>query len=58
MTAKERQRMQRLEVENRVLREKLAQAMEINNRSIYEAVDMKIKLELIEIALRGNENGE
>ena len=53
MTAKERQRMQRLEIENKHLREELDRHREVGRKMLYEIVDMKTKLELIDIALHG-----
>ena len=53
MNSKERQKMQRLEIENRELREKLDHCQDVNRKMIYEIVDMKVKLELIDSALNG-----
>ncbi len=53
MTAKERQRMQRLEIENRELRAALEHHQDVGRKMLYEIVDMKAKLELIESALAG-----
>ena len=58
MNAKERQRMQRLEIENRELRASLEHVQDVNRKMLYELVDLKTKLELVDIALHGNENGE
>lgn len=53
MTAKERQRMQRLEIENRELRAALEQYQDVNRKMIYEIVDMRTKLEMVDRALHG-----
>lgn len=58
MTAKERQRMQRLEIENRELRQALEHNKDVNRKMLYEIVDLKAKLELVDLALHGHENGE
>lgn len=54
MTAKERQKMQRLEIENRELREQHAKNMRIYGDNLMEIIELKAKLELIELALRGD----
>lgn len=53
MTAKEQQRMQRLEIENRELREQNAKHARIYGDNLMEIIELKAKLELIESALRG-----
>lgn len=53
MTAKERQRMQRLEIENRELRQALEREQSVGRRMLYEIVDLKAKLELVRSALDG-----
>lgn len=55
MTAKERQRMQRLEIENRELRQALEHHQDVNRRMLYEIVDLKTKLELVDLALHGGD---
>ncbi len=55
MTAKERQRMQRLEIENRLLRERLEKSMDIYRDHATEIIEMRTKLELIDIALHGRD---
>lgn len=55
MTSKERQRMQRLEIENRELRAALEHQQEVGRKMLYEIVDMKTKLELIDTALHGGD---
>jgi len=55
MTAKERQRMQRLETENRELRERLERSMEIYRHQVWELVDLRTKLDLVRSALEGGE---
>ena len=54
MTAKERQKMQRLEIENRELREQHTKHMRIYGDNLMEIIELKAKLELIESALRGD----
>ena len=54
MTAKEKQRMERLEIENRELREKCDKHVEIYREQLYEIVEMRAKLELIESVLQGD----
>lgn len=54
MTAKERQRMQRLEIENRELRQALEHYQDVNRNMLYELVDLKAKLELVRSALDGD----
>lgn len=51
MTAKERQRMQRLEIENRELREHQAKSMRIYSDCILEIIELRAKLELIQSAI-------
>jgi predicted phosphodiesterase len=53
MTAKERQRLQRLEIENRELRAALEHHQDVNRKMIYEIVEMRAKLELVDLALHG-----
>lgn len=55
MTAKECQRMQRLEIENRELRAALEHQQDVGRRMLYEIVDLKAKLELVDLALHGGE---
>lgn len=55
MTAKERLRMQRLEIENRELRKALEHHQDVNRRMLYEFVEMKVKLELVDLALQGGD---
>lgn len=57
MTAKERQRMQRLEIENRELRSALDHHQDVNRRTLYELVDLKTKLQMVDLALHGDEAG-
>ncbi len=53
MTAKERQHMLRLEINNRELRAPLEHCQTVNINMLYELVDMKTKLALVEAALHG-----
>ena len=54
MTAKERQRMQRLEIENRLLRERASTDMDVVRNNIIEIIELKATLELVKIALEGH----
>lgn len=58
MTAKERQRMQRIEIENRELRAALNHHQDVGRKMLWEIVELKTKLELIDLALHGHENGD
>lgn len=51
MTAKEQQRMHRLEIENRELREKISKHMRVYGDQLVRICEMKAKLELIDSAL-------
>ena len=55
MTAKEAQRMQRLEAENRELREKVITHIRVYGEALVEIVEMRAKLELIASALHGGD---
>ena len=55
MTAKERQQMQRLEIENEKLRRRVSEDMRIYGDCLIEIIELKTKLELIESAMRGGE---
>ena len=55
MTAKERQRMQRLEIENRELRNKIANHMRVYGDMLVELAEMRAKLELVDCALHDDE---
>ena len=44
MTAKEHQRMQRLEIENRELRAALEHHRDVNRKMLYEVVELRTKL--------------
>ena len=55
MTAKEQQKLRRLEIENRELREKLDKNFQIYRDQLYLIVEMRAKLELIDLALHGSE---
>jgi hypothetical protein len=54
MTAKERQQMQRLEIENRELRERVAKDAEVWRDQALELIDLRAKLELVALAIRGD----
>lgn len=54
MTAKEQQRMARLEIENRELRDQLSRHMEIYRNQLFEIVELRTKLELVEMAIGGS----
>lgn len=53
MTAKERQQMQRLEIENRELRHEIAKHMRIYGDNLVVIIELRAKLELVASALRG-----
>jgi len=55
MTAKERQRMQRLEAENRMLRERVSMDMNVYSNNLIEIIEMKATIELIKTAIEGYE---
>lgn len=55
MTAKELQKMHRLEIENRELREKISHHMRIYGDQLVTICEMRAKLELIDSALHGGE---
>ena len=55
MTAKERQKLQRLEIENRELRHALDHSQDVGRKMLYEIVDLRTKLELVDLALHGGE---
>jgi hypothetical protein len=55
MTAKERQKMQRLEIENRELRQALNHSQDVGRKMLYEIVDLRAKLELVDLAIHGEE---
>ena len=55
MTAKEQQRMQRLEIENRELRNSHKNHTRIYGDNLMEIIKLKANLELIESALRGGD---
>lgn len=55
MTAKERQRMQRLEAENRELRERVAKDAEVWRDQALELIDLRARLDLVRSALEGGE---
>ena len=54
MTAKEAQRMKRLEIENRELRAMLGQHTDVYRNQLFEIVEMRTKLQLIDMALHGD----
>ena len=55
MTRKEQARLLRLEIENRELRQSLAHHQDVNRNMLYEVVDLKTKLALVDWALHGEE---
>ena len=54
MTAKERQRMQRLEIEDRELRERVSKDMSVYSDNLIEIIELKATLELVQVALEGH----
>lgn len=55
MTRKEEAKLMRLEIENRELREAVEKGMRIYREQLYEIVDMRTKLEMIQLAIGGDE---
>ena len=53
MTAKDRHRLRRLEIENEYLREKLDQQSQIIRNNLYEIVELKTALDLVRYAVTG-----
>ena len=51
MTAKERQRMARLEIENRMLRDRLSKDMQVYGDNLTQIIELNATLELVQIAL-------
>lgn len=54
MTAKERQRMQKLEAENRELRERVAKDAEVWRDQALELIELRARIELVRSALEGD----
>lgn len=54
MTAKERQRMQRLEIENRELRERVAKDVDVWRDQALELIELRARMELVRSALEGD----
>ena len=54
MTAKERLHLQRLEIENRELREKCDKHLAVYRDQLIEIIELRTKVELIETVLRGD----
>lgn len=55
MNKKEQMQMSRLEIENRELRKKLDQSMDVYREQAWELIELRTKLEMIEFALRGGD---
>lgn len=55
MTAKELQKMQRLEIENHELRERIAKNMSVYGDQLILIIELKAKLDLVASALYGGE---
>ena len=55
MTAKDRHRLRRLEIENEYLRERLDQQSQIIRNNLYEIVELKTTLDLVRAAITGSE---
>lgn len=53
MTAKEAQKMKRLELENAELRNKIDHHLDVYRDQLYELVELKAKLALVDSALHG-----
>ena len=56
MTAKERQRMQRLEIENRMLRERVSTDMSVCAKNLTEIIELKATMELVQCAIEDYQN--
>lgn len=56
MTPKEAQRMKRLEIENSELRAQIEKHMSVYRESLYQIVEMKTKLQLIDMAMHGGDD--
>lgn len=54
MTAKERQKMQRLEIENAELRQRVSKDMSVYSNNLIEIIELKASIELAKFALEGN----
>lgn len=57
MTARERQRLERLEAENRMLREQNLKHVRVYGDLLAEVVELKARLELVRSAVDGKEGG-
>lgn len=55
MTAKEQQRMRRLEIENSELRDANKKHFDVHRDNLLEIIELRAKLALIESALRGDD---
>ena len=55
MTAKEKQKMRRLEIENAELREKISHQMRVYGDQLVTICEMRAKLALIDSALHGGD---
>lgn len=53
MTARDKQRLQRLEAENRMLRDKLAEHMRVYSDCLAEIIELKARLELVRSSISG-----
>jgi len=55
VTAKELQKMKRLEIENSELRAQIEKHISVYRESLYLIVEMKTKLQLIDMAMHGGD---
>jgi hypothetical protein len=55
MTAKDRNRLRRLEIENEHLRAQVEKQSQIIRNNLYEIVDLKTTLDLVRAAITGEE---
>lgn len=55
MTAKEKTKMLRLEAENKELREQIFKHIRIYGEQLIEIIDLRARVELVELAIRGDE---
>ena len=56
MTAKDRHRLRRLEVENEHLRAQVEKQSQIIRNNLYEIVELKTALDLVRYAVTGSHN--
>lgn len=57
MNAKDAQRMRRLEIENRELKDALSKHFRAYSETLSDLVTLRAKLELVDLALHGDPSG-